>query len=217
MWQVESIAGFLETAARSAGLRAIVLDQGAPKLEEVNDRLASFYSSSGRGYLNSVDHHALDVLLGVSQRSKIVTVWDRAGQLLSTVRITPHPFESEALVPHKAEARAFTGHFELSRLVSWYDGEFRALPTALSLGIALLHARSMGARGLVALARTPQRRVFAKFGLKPTHMSPVKVPIREHGDYWFLEAPIASVVDAAYAYTGHLLSTAPLLSLSSFS
>ncbi|RKP52557.1 hypothetical protein D7S89_03365 [Trinickia fusca] len=215
MWQVESIAEFLETAARSASLHSMVLEPGAAQLEEVNGRLAGFYSSSGRGYLNSVEHHALDARLGVSQRSKIVTVRDRTGQLVSTVRLTPHPFESEGLVPPEADAGAFSGHFELSRLVSWYGGEFRTLPTALALGIALLQARSMGARGLVALARTPQRRVFAKFGLKPTHMSPLKVPIREDGDYWFLEAPIASVVDAAHAYTEQLQSTVPLLAPSS--
>lgn len=215
MWQIESISEFLDTAARSASLHAVVLEPGAPQLQEVNDRLAGFYSASGRAYLNSVEHHALDARLGLSLRSKIVVVRNSTGQLVSTVRITPGPFESEGLVPHDADAGTFSEYFELSRLVSWYDGEFRTLPTALALGIALLHARSMGARGLVALARTPQRRVFAKFGLKPTHSSPVKVPIRENGDYWFLAAPITSVVIAAHAYTEQLLSSVPLLAPSS--
>ncbi|AOK55152.1 hypothetical protein WS63_32970 [Burkholderia stagnalis] len=211
MWQVESIAEFLDIAARSSGLHATVLAPDAPELEEVNDQLVGFYASSGRGYLNSPEHCTLDALLGLGRRSRIVTVRDRAGRLVSTVRITPHPFESESLVPHEAHGNAFDGHFELSRLVSWHGDEFRTLSSALVLGTALLHAWSAGALGLVALARTPQRRVFAKFGLKPIHPSPVKVPIRENGDYWFLEAPIASVVAAAHAYTGQLLNAVPLL------
>jgi|GEM_PF-5310849 len=215
MWQVKPIAEFLNTVARSSGLHATVLEPDAKELEEVNDQLAGFYASSGRGYLNSPEHCALDVLLGLGRRSRIVTVHDRTGRLVSTVRVTPHPFESESLVLHEPDLGSFSGHFELSRLVSWHGDEFRTLSSALALGTALLHAWSAQARGLVALARTPQRRVFAKFGLKPIHLSPVKVPIRENGDYWFLEAPIGSVLGAAHAYTEQLLNAVPLLAPSS--
>lgn len=215
MWQVESIAEFLDIVAQSSGLQTSVLEAGAAELEEVNDQLVGYYASSGRGYLNSPEHCALDARLGLGRRSRIVTVRDRVGRLVSTVRITPHPFESESLVPHAADRGSLDGHFELSRLVSWHGDEFRTLSSALVLGTALLHAWSSGALGLVALARTPQRRVFAKFGLKSIHPSPVKVPMRENGDYWFLEASIASVVTASHAYTRQLLNAAPLLAPSS--
>ncbi len=215
MWQLESIAEFLDTVARSSGLHAAVLEPDAKELGEVNDQLAGFYASSGRGYLNSPEHQALDVLLGLGRRSRIVTVRDRTGRLVSTVRVTPHPFESENLVTHEADVGPFCGHFELSRLVSWHGDEFRTLSSALALGTALLHACSAEALGLVALARTPQRRVFAKFGLRPIHPSPVRVPIRENGEYWFLEAPIASVLGAAHTYTEQLLNAVPLLAPSS--
>lgn len=217
MWQVDAIAEFLNTVARCSGLHATVLEQGAPQFEEVNGHLAGFYAASGRDYLNSDAHCELDARLGLSRRSKTVTVRDPTGRLVSTVRITPHPFEGANLVPFQADAESLVGHFELSRLVSWHRDEFRALPTALALGTALLRAHSMGARGLVALARAPQRRMFAKFGLKPTHMSPVNVDVRENGDYWFLEAQITSVVEAAHAYTEQLLGADPLLALSSTS
>ncbi|KGE06012.1 hypothetical protein LA03_35410 [Burkholderia gladioli] len=215
MWQLDAIAEFLDTVSHGSGLQATVLAPGDRRLEEVNQQLADFYLASGRGYLNSDQHLALDLRLGLRDRSKVVVVRDRDERLVSTVRVTAHPFEGESLVPAEANAQAFTGHFELSRLVSWRGEEFRTLSTALALGTALLRARADGSRGLVALARTPQRRVFAKFGLKPTHASPVEVPIRENGDYWFLEAPIASVVEAAHAYTGQLLNTVSLLAPSS--
>lgn len=215
MSQVESIAEFLDTVSRMSGLRSIILGPDAEEMAEVNDQLAGFYAASGRGYLNSAEHCALDARLGLGRRSRTVTVRDRTGRLVSTVRVTPHPFEIESLMPHEAGGHSFHGHFELSRLVSWHGDEFRTWSSALALGTALLHAWSAQARGLVALARTPQRRVFAKFGLTPSHASPVKVPIRDNGDYWFLEAPIASVLRAAHTYTEHLLNAVPLLAPSS--
>ncbi|MCM2483561.1 hypothetical protein [Burkholderia glumae] len=214
MWQVEAIADFLDTVARNMALQAAVLEPGDERIAGINDHLVGFYADSGRGYLNSDEHRELDVQLGLSQRSGIVVVQDRNGRLLSTVRITSHPFEGGSLVPAHANARACTRHFELSRLVSWHGEEFRTLSTALALGTALLYARNRGALGLVALARTPQRRVFAKFGLKPTHVSPVTVEMRENGDYWFLEAPILSVVEAAFSYTVQLQNTIPSLASS---
>ena len=215
MWQLDAIAGFLDTVVRSSGLHATVLVPGESLLYEVNEQLADFYRASGRGYLNSDEHLALDMQLGLSSRSKVVVVMDGSGRLVSTVRVTKYPFEGESLVPTEVNVQAFAGHFELSRLVSWHGDEFRTLSTALALGTALLLASADGARGLVALARTPQQRVFAKFGLKPTHASSVEVSIRENGNYWFLEAPISSVVEAAHAYAEQLLNTVSLLAPSS--
>lgn len=211
MCRIDAIAEFLATVEHSFGLHAKVLVPGESLLEEINEKLVDFYRTSGRGYLNSDEHLALDKQLGLRSRSKVVAVMDGGGRLVSTVRVTEHPFEGASLVPPETNAQVFTGHVELSRLVSWYSDEYRTLSTALTLGTALLLARADGAHGLVALARPPQRRVFAKFGLKPTHASPVAVSIRENGDYWFLEAPILSVVEASNVYAQQLSRMGSLL------
>lgn len=205
MWQLDAIAEFLGQVERHSGLHATVLAPSEPLLAEVDDKLEGFYSTCGRGYLNSDEHRSLDIRLGLRHRSRVVVVLDEGGRIVSTVRVTGHPFEAGSLVPLDAHVQAFTDHFELSRLVSWSYDEFHALPTALALGTALLFASENGACGLVALARSPQRRVFAKFGLQPVHASPFGVPIRENGHYWFLEAPISSVVAAAHTYANQLL------------
>lgn len=209
MGPAEAIARFVELASRRADLYTSVDEPGDARQAEVNLSLSAFYAANGRDYLNSPEHQALDKRLELSGRSKTVVVRDASGRLMSTVRLTPHPFESALLTPEQTSADRHGHHFELSRLVTWHGGELRTLPTALALGTALLQARSMGARGFVALARTPQRRVFAKFGLRPTHAAPVQVAAREGGDYWFLEAPIATVLETAQAYADQVLNALP--------
>lgn len=208
MGRTESIGKVLELVARDRNLRTSILEPGDKHLEEVRDRLADFYSSSKQGYLNSPAHCVLDERMSLSQRSKVVIVQDDGCRLTSTVRITPHPHESKELVAHAINAESLSGHFELGRLVTWNDGAFRNVSTALALGVALLHARSMGACGLVALVRPPQRRIFSKFGLRPIHSSPIKVPIRDDGSYWLLEASMDSILDASHVYALQLLRTA---------
>lgn len=201
------IASFVESASRIGKMNYSVARSDDAQQLEVNQNLALFYATSGRGYLNSPEHQLFDERLGLSRRSKTVIVRDASSRLMSTVRLTPHPFESTLLTPEQTSVNRHSHYFELSRLVTWHGGDLPTLPTALALGTALLQARDMGARGFVALARMPQRRVFAKFGLKPTHVTPVQIPSRESGDYWFLEAPLATVLEAANVYADRVLST----------
>jgi len=209
MGPAKFIANFVESASRLAKLHYSVAESEDIQHLEVNRSLVAFYADSGRNYLNSLEHQIFDEHLGLSRRSKTVIVRDASSRLMSTVRLTPHPFESTLLTPEQTSAHRHSHYFELSRLVTWHGGELPTLPTALALGTALLQARDMGARGFVALARTPQRRVFAKFGLKPTHATPVQIPSRENGDYWFLEAPITTVLEAANVYAERVLSAMP--------
>jgi len=203
------IASFVETASHLASLYYSVAGPGDAQQVEVNRRLVAFYADSGRSYLNSLEHQLFDTQLGLSRRSNTVIVRDASGRLVSTVRLTPHPFESSLLTPEQTSTDRHGHYLELSRLVTWHGGEFPTLPTALALGAALLHAKDMGARGFVAVARTPQRRIFAKFGLRPSHATPVQIPSREGGDYWFLEAPLDTVLEAATIYADRVLSSMP--------
>ena len=209
---MQEIEAFISRVCDSCGLRAQVLPANDERLVVIVNSLRKFYEENGQAYLSSRQHLELDTQLELSARSSTVVVRDSFGLVLSTVRMTPFPFETEGLIGDAVDFTPFQQCIELSRLVSWPDARFRTLPAALALATALQASMRCGDfAGFVALAKSPQRRVFSKFGLKPGHSTPIAVGLRGFGDYWFLHGALSDLVPHALRHIHRLYETDPQL------
>jgi hypothetical protein len=140
-----------------------------------------------------------------------VIVRDAHHRILSTVRLSPFPFEACELAADSFDVEPYRHYVEWSRLVSWPSDGYRTLPTSLALATALCASHTTyRSAGLVALSKTPQRRVFARFGLAPSHDTPLSLPMRASADYWFLQAGIGQVIEKACRQIGVIQASDPL-------
>ncbi|QRX84054.1 GNAT family N-acetyltransferase [Glaciimonas sp. PAMC28666] len=107
-------------------------------------------------------------------------------EIIGSLRTTPHPFELTALAAAFSElATAYQSHLEFSRFVVRADTQNPILSKKL-LENAFLYARQQYL-GVIAVCRTPQRRLFERFGLRAIHQTAITLPKRNNGDYWILE------------------------------
>ncbi|MFP2896108.1 GNAT family N-acetyltransferase [Corallococcus sp. 4LFB] len=126
-------------------------------------------------YLLSPEQLQLDWRLELDERSAHFHA-SRDGQLVGSLRITPGPFEFQALASSlDAEASRFQGYAEFSRLV--VDPEARSPSvTPRLLVAACTWAMTEGYVGIVGLCRRAARTVFERYGLAASSEEPHRVP-----------------------------------------
>lgn len=104
----------------------------------------------------------------IDQRSTLFCV-SYNGQILTSLRLTPPPFEVESYEMADVDFSKFNGFFEISRLVTAPDLE--RMKAALAVKYLLcwtgLHAiEKDNAQGLVAMCRPYRVSLFSKFGMQ---------------------------------------------------
>lgn len=128
-------------------------------------------------YLLSPEQLQLDWRLELDERSAHFHA-SREGQLVGSLRITPAPFEFQALASSlEAEAPRFQGYAEFSRLVVDPDARSPSVTPRLLIA-ACTWAMTEGYVGIVGLCRRAARTVFERYGLTAATEVQHHVPMR---------------------------------------
>jgi hypothetical protein len=121
------------------------------------------------------------------------------GDVVATIRLTPHPFETSRYVPDGVIA-GFLGsrwredYIEWSRLLVDGAAPVRGLASSL-IAFAGLHALSSTQfRGFFGYATTEVQRVYAKFGIA-THPETFSIPRRGPQRYVLIKGNFVDAVD----------------------
>jgi N-acyl-L-homoserine lactone synthetase len=156
-----------DLAAAETGLRVrgpFFYDSHPFDLERITEFRDRRYPSR-LGYLLCQEQREVEDALRLAQRSAHFCA-ERDGRIVGTLRITPFPFELEALSSTLAElAPQFAGHAEISRLLV-DDGERGSHATMGLLVVSCAWALHRRFDGVVGLCRKGTRIVFERYGLR---------------------------------------------------
>ncbi|QHC93106.1 hypothetical protein ACI514_25200 [Pseudomonas sp. M20] len=189
------LQGLQETLTRQhADYRIVMLDAGSDASE--------FERFIGRQFRLRLKHYmltsrarALETRLAISSRSTHFLLYQR-DQLTAVLRVTPSPFEWASLAhQYVSPTVALARHVEFSRLIT-HSQQHRPALTNVLLAAATEWAIDRGYQGVTALCRSPQRRLFQRFGLTPITSSSLHIEHRARGDYWLLSAQWREVLTA---------------------
>lgn len=175
-----------------------LLQQGdykfAPMTEIVRFR-DTHYGLHSQTYLLSEQQRHFEDMIGTDRRSHHLWV-TRHGQIVGAMRATPAPYELAVLAPPDVWARcSYPKRLEFGRLVSTGTGEDVAVISKKLIAGACLFGVIHGFQGVIAMCKSPQRRLFERFGLSA--VSPqFAVPERNEGQYWLVQASWQKIIDA---------------------
>jgi len=107
-------------------------------------------------------------------------------EIVGSMQATPYPFELIGLGEYFSDlADAYQKHIEFGRFVIQAESKHRILTRKL-LASAFIYATQQYL-GVIAACRTPQKRLFERFGLHAINQIPIILPERQNGAYWMLE------------------------------
>lgn len=168
--------------------------QSAP-IVDIERYRDAYYSARNQPYLLSEQQRHCEDLSGAERRSQHFWVMWR-GQIVGTMRATPAPHELCTLAPAEVLARgSFPQRLEFGRLVSTGTGEDVAAISKKLIAAACLFGVTHGHQGVIAMCKSPQRRLFERFGLSAVPPQFV-VPERNEGHYWLVQASWQEIIDA---------------------
>ncbi|MFI8397816.1 hypothetical protein ACIGEI_24510 [Pseudomonas sp. NPDC078863] len=189
------LQGLRETLHKqSSDYRIVILEAGSDASE--------FERFIGRQFRLRLKHYmltsrarALETSLAISSRSTHFLLYQR-DQLTAVMRVTPSPFEWASLAnQYVSPTVALARHVEFSRLIT-HSQQHRPVPTNALLAAATQWAIDRGYEGVTALCRSPQRRLFQRFGLTLITSNPLHIANRSRGDYWLLSAQWRQILAA---------------------
>jgi hypothetical protein len=131
------------------------------------------------------------------------------GEVVATIRLTPHPFETSRYVPEEVVA-GFLGsrwrdeYLEWSRLLVDMEAPVRGLASSIIVFAGLRVLFSTPFRGFFGYATTEVQQVFAKFCVA-THTETFSIPRRGPQRYVLLKGDFVEVLDQ---WTGRLRQAA---------
>jgi N-acyl-L-homoserine lactone synthetase len=138
-----------------------------------------------RDYLYAAEQQRIERRLRIDQRSHHFMA-ESGDRIVGSLRLTPGPFEFEALVPSLAAYGAtLAAHAELSRLVVESTAS-RDNVTASLVVTACEWARAHGYSGIAALCGRGSRAIFVPYGLSPVSGSSYLIPWRGDETYSLL-------------------------------
>ncbi|WP_339538818.1 hypothetical protein [Pseudomonas sp. RA_15y_Pfl2_54] len=193
---------------RHENCRVVILEAGSDTRE--------FERFIGRQFRLRLQHYMLtsravllEKKLAIVSRSTHFLLYQHE-QLVAVLRVTPSPFEWASLTQqHVAPTMVLSRHVEFSRLITLSQNHL-PVPINCLLAAATEWAITRGHEGVVALCRSPQRRLFQRFGLTPITSEALHIEQRARGDYWLLSAQwkqvFAAVQQPAHTTTLHLES-----------
>ncbi|PKA70182.1 MULTISPECIES: hypothetical protein [Pseudomonas] len=174
--------------------RIVILEAGSDTREP--DRFM------GRQFRLRLQHYMLtsrarllETKLAIPARSTHFLLY-QCDQLVAVLRVTPSPFEWASLAQrHLSPTVALSRHVEFSRLITHSQNQQPVWVNGL-LAAATEWAIQRGYRGVTALCRSPQRRLFQRFGLTPISADALHLDQRARGDYWLLSAEWGQILAA---------------------
>lgn len=149
----------------------------------------------------------LETSLAITARSTHFLLYQQ-DQLMAVLRVTPSPFEWASLAhQHLSPTQALSRHVEFSRLITLSQGH---LPVSVNclLASATEWAIKRGYEGVTALCRSPQRRLFQRFGLTSITTDSLHIEQRARDDYWLLSAQWPQIL-AAVQQPAHTALNSP--------
>ncbi|MGS0740342.1 hypothetical protein ACVBEF_00635 [Glaciimonas sp. GG7] len=115
-------------------------------------------------------------------------------KIVGTLRATPYPFELLVVGGYfKEKGESYKNHIEFGRLVIDSDNGSKAIAKML-IASAFLYSLQNGYSGIVAICRTPQKRLFGRFGLYSINKTALILSDRKSGSYWMLEGSCQSIL-----------------------
>ncbi|MBC3206141.1 hypothetical protein HU755_05030 [Pseudomonas sp. SWRI111] len=179
---------------QQGGYRVVILEAGSDARE--------FERFVGRQFRLRLQHYmltsrarALETSLAIVARSTHFLMYQR-DQLVGVLRVTPSPFEWASLAQqYLSPTVALARHVEFSRLIT-HSQQHRSVPINGLLAVATEWAINRGYQGITALCRSPQRRMFQRFGLTPLPSTALHIEQRARGDYWLLAAQWREILAA---------------------
>ncbi|WLH35733.1 hypothetical protein PSH79_00110 [Pseudomonas sp. FP2196] len=180
--------------SRHEDCRIVILEAGSDTRE--------FERFIGRQFRLRLQHYMLtsrarllETRLAATARSTHFLLYQHE-QLVAVLRVTPSPFEWASLAhQHVSPTVVLSRHVEFSRLITLSRGHL-AVPINSLLAAATEWAIRHGYQGVTALCRSPQRRLFQRFGLTPITSDPLHIEQRARGDYWLLSAQWQQILAA---------------------
>lgn len=155
-------------------------------------------------YMLTSSARLLETRLALTSRSTHFLLY-QDDQPVAVLRVTPAPFEWASLAQqHVSPTVALSRHVEFSRLIAHSPGHLPVLVNGL-LAAATEWAIKHGYEGVTALCRSPQRRLFQRFGLTPITTSSLHIEQRKRGDYWLLSAKWPQILAAVNPPTDQIL------------
>lgn len=114
-------------------------------------------------------------------------------EIVGSLRATPYPFELlQAGEYFRDIGYAYQKHVEFGRLIVNTNRTLK-VPAQKLMAFAFLNSLQNGYAGIVAVCRTPQRRLFQKFGLFSVNKKPLIWQERKKGAYWIVEGDSQSI------------------------
>ncbi|WP_277759975.1 hypothetical protein [Pseudomonas sp. A34-9] len=174
--------------------RIVILDTGADT-REFEQFIGRQFRLRLKHYMLTSRARALESRLAISSRSTHFLLYQR-DQLTAVMRVTPSPFEWASLAhQHVSPTVALAQHVEFSRLIT-HSQQHRPVPINALLAAATEWAIDRDYQGVTALCRSPQRRLFQRFGLTPITSNSLHIEHRARGDYWLLSAQWRQILTA---------------------
>jgi hypothetical protein len=189
------LQGLQQTLTSQQGdYRVVILEAGCDPLE--------FERFIGRQFRLRLQHYmltsrarALETSLAIASRSTHFLLYQR-DQIVAVLRATPSPFEWASLAhQHVSPTVALARHVEFSRLIT-HSQQHRPVSINGLLATATEWAIDRGYQGITAMCRSPQRRLFQRFGLTPITSNSLHIEHRARGDYWLLSAQWRQILTA---------------------
>ncbi len=189
------LQGLQETLNKQhADYRIAILDTGAD-ISEFERFIGRQFRLRLKHYMLTSRARALETRLAISSRSTHFLLYQR-DQLTAVLRVTPSPFEWASLAhQYVSPTVALARHVEFSRLIT-HSQQHRPVPINALLAAATEWAIVRGYQGVTALCRSPQRRLFQRFGLTPITSNSLHIEQRARGDYWLLSAEWRQILTA---------------------
>ncbi|WP_025112272.1 hypothetical protein [Pseudomonas sp. H1h] len=189
------------------GCRIVMLEAGSDT-QEFDRFIDRQFRLRLQHYMLTSRARMLETRLTTRSRSTHFLLY-RHEQLLAVLRATPAPFEWASLAQqHVSPTVALSRHVEFSRLIAQSPNQ---LPIAVNglLAAAAEWAIKHGYQGVTALCRSPQLRLYQRFGLMPIASNPLHIEQRARGEYWALSAEwrqiLAAVQQPDQVAAGHLV------------
>ncbi len=169
-------------------------DYHSSPIAQLRDYRDMQYLIRGQSYLLHEQQSKSEQLTLADQRSQHIWI-RREGHIVGAMRATPMPYELSFLAPSDFLQRYCPANYlEFGRLVTSAANDVAAISRTL-IASACLHGVTHQFAGVVAMCKSPQRRLFERFGLTAVPEQ-FTVAERNDGKYWLLIASWADIINA---------------------
>ncbi|MDP9712000.1 UNVERIFIED_ORG: hypothetical protein J2X80_004101 [Pseudomonas fluorescens] len=188
---------------RHENYRIVILEAGSDT-REFERFVSRHFRLRLQHYMLTPRARSLETRLAIISRSTHFLLYQH-DRPTAVLRVTPAPFEWASLAQQQlSPATTLSRHVEFSRLISHSQTQFPMSINGL-LAAATEWAVARGYEGVTALCRSPQRRLFQRFGLTPITTDALRIEQRQRGDYWLLSAQWQQIL-TALQQSAHLLA-----------